>query len=39
MLKLYRLLKRQGKLRQQLGAEQSRERTIRWCLDSYGKGK
>lgn len=39
MLKLCRLLKRQGKMRQQLGAEQSRKRTIRWCMGSYGNGK
>lgn len=39
MLKLYRLLKKQGKMRQQLGAEQSRKRAIRWCIDSLGNGK
>lgn len=36
---LFRVLKKQAKMRQELGAEQSRKRAIRWCLDSLGNGK
>ena len=39
MLKVARLLKRQGKARQQLGIELSRQRAIRWCIASYGERK